>query len=528
MFRWMRGLSGVALLAACVIHGAAHAQSSAALHLVFVMDGLRPDSINLADTPNLHRLRSEGVWFENSHAVFPTVTRVNSPSLATGAYPARHGMMGNSVYVPAVDPLRAFTNDNFRVLLKLDDATSGQMLTAPGIAELLAATGKKMVAVSSGGTGSALLLSPKAPRGTGIVIADFQPGVQMAFPEAESAAVLKAVGPAPKKGGAKDDHDASVNWVMQVLRDYVLPELRPTVVFTWLTEPDHIQHAFGAGAPESVASIRNDDRQLGLVLDKLETLGVRDKTNVIVVSDHGFAQTAYQVNVRQALADAGLAKADTDDVVIASSGQAVALHVKNRDAGKIRAVVEFLQRQPWCSVIFTAARRGGAPHEGAAPGTFALEYAHLGGHERSPDIVFSFLWSSEKNRHGVPGASYTLSNTRTGPVEGTGAGHGGISPWAVRNTMLAWGPDFRRGTTVRAPTANVDVTPTLMHLVGQGGAAARMDGRVMLEALAAGPDPEQVVATTQALRVQNGGYRAVLQVSEIAGKRYIDKGWREE
>ena len=42
------------------------------------------------------------------------------------------------------------------------------------------------------------------------------------------------------------------------------------------------------------------------------------------------------------------------------------------------------------------------------------------------------------------------------------------------------------------------------------------------------PQPEQVVATTQALRVQNGSYRAVLQVSEIAGKRYIDKGWREE
>jgi hypothetical protein len=202
--------------------------------------------------------------------------------------------------------------------------------------------------------------------------------------------------------------------------------------------------------------------------------------------------------------------------------------VKNRDAGKIRSVVEFLQHQPWCSVIFTAARRGGAVHEGAAPGTFALEYAHLGGHERSPDIVFSFRWSSEKNRHGVPGASSTLSTTRTGPVEGTGAGHGGINPWAVRNTMLAWGPDFRRGATVRAPTANVDVTPTLMHLLGQAGAVARMDGRVMQEALADGPDPEQVVATTQALRVQNGSYRAVLQVSEIAGKRYIDKGWREE
>ena len=528
MRSWMWSAAAVIALAGLVGLDAARAQSAAALNLVFVMDGLRPDSITPADTPNLHRLRSEGVWFENGHSVFPTVTRVNSPSLVTGTYPARHGIMGNSIYVPAVDPLRAFTNDDYRRLLKLDEATSGRMVTAPGMAELLAAGGRKMVAVSSGGTGSALLLSPKAPRGVGIVIADFEPGAQVAFPAGEGAPVLKAVGPAPKKGGTKDRHDASVDWSMQVLRDYVLPELRPVVVFTWLTEPDHVQHAFGVGAPESVASIRNNDRQLGLVLEKLEALRIRDKTNIVVVSDHGFAHTAYQVNVAQALSEASLAAAGTDEVVIASSGQAVALHVKNRDAARIRAVSEFLQRQPWCGAIFTAAKRGGAAHEGTVTGTFALEYAHLGGHERSPDIVFSFRWSSESNRNGAPGSSYTLSSTRTGPVDGTSAGHGGASPWTVRNTMLAWGPDFKRGATVRTPTSNVDVAPTLMHLLGQNSAAAGMDGRVMLEALAAGPDPEQVAAATQALRVQNGGYRAVLQATEVAGKRYIDKAWRED
>jgi hypothetical protein len=57
---------------------------------------------------------------------------------------------------------------------------------------------------------------------------------------------------------------------MQVLRDYVLPDLRPAVIFTWMSEPDHSQHGLGAGSPEALASIRNDDRQLGLVLDKLD------------------------------------------------------------------------------------------------------------------------------------------------------------------------------------------------------------------------------------------------------------------
>ncbi len=417
-----------ALVLACVI-GSAHAQP-AALHLVFVTDGLRPDSITEADTPTLYRLRREGVAFENSHSVFPTVTRVNSTSLATGMYPARHGIKGNSIYAPAVDAKRAFTNDDFEPLLKLDEVTGGRMVTAPGIAEILAQRGSSMVAVSSGSTGSAILLTPKAPRGTGTVInGDFFPGTQVAYPSAISDAVLQRFGPAPKKGGATAPYSSSVDWSMQVLREYVLPELRPTVVYTWMTEPDHIQHGLGAGVPESIAAIRNDDRQLGLLLQKLEALGIRDKTNIMVVSDHGFAQTIFNVNVGRALVDAGvMPTAHSDEIVIASSGQAVALHVKARDPARIAAVVDFLQKQSWCGVVFTSAKKGGAAHEGTVAGTFALEYAHLGGHERSPDIVFTFPWSSAPNRHGVRGTEYAQvsGNGKTGPLaDGAGASHGG-------------------------------------------------------------------------------------------------------
>ena len=114
------------------------------------------DSITEANTPTLYRLRKEGVTFENSHSVFPTVTRVNSTSLATGTYPARHGIMGNSIYVPAVNPTRAFTNDDVKPLLKLDEVTGGNMVTATGLPEILAQRGMSMVAVSSGSTGSAM------------------------------------------------------------------------------------------------------------------------------------------------------------------------------------------------------------------------------------------------------------------------------------------------------------------------------------------------------------------------------------
>lgn len=501
------------------------------LQIVLVLDGLRPDSITPANTPNLNRLRSDGVQFENTHAVFPTVTRVNSASLGTGVYPNRHGIMGNSIYVPAVDPLQAFGNDDYKNLLKLDAATSGRMMTVAGIAEMLQQSGRKMAVVSSGSTGSAILLTPKAASGIGTVInGDFLPGKKVAYPDTLSDLVLQRFGASPIKGGAKDRYDAAVDWSMRVALEYVLPEVKPDVLFIWMTDPDHIQHGIGVGAPDSVAAIHHDDVQIGALLQKLEALGIRDKTNILVVSDHGFAQTVFDINVEKALRDAGLMTgAESGDVVLASSGQSVAVHVRNHDKKRIHAIVEYLQQQPWCGVLFTAAKSGGARHEGQVDGTFSLDMAHLGGHERSPDIVLTFPWTSTPNRYGVSGTEYNMVGGAavSGAVDSSVGNHGGIGPWTIRNTMLANGPDFKHGAVVRTPTSNVDVTPTLLHLLGMDGSIVQLDGRAITEAFANGPDQEQVAMEIRTLRVHHGSYRAVLQESETAGKRYVDKAWRE-
>jgi len=68
----------------------------------------------------------------------------------------------------------------------------------------------------------------------------------------------------------------------------------------------------------------------------------------------------------------------------------------------------------------------------------------------------------------------------------------------------------------------------LLHLLGLTDSLPNMDGRPLKEALATGPDQEQVAMETRALRVKSGGYSAVLQVSEVGGKRYVDKAWREQ
>ncbi|HEY2628701.1 MAG TPA: alkaline phosphatase family protein [Usitatibacter sp.] len=523
----MKTLLAAILIAASFITPARAeaAPSKASLHIVLVLDGLRPDSINPRDTPNLFRLRSEGVTFANSHSVFPTVTRVNGTALGSGSYPDRNGIMGNRIYIPEVDPKDAFVNDDADKLLVMGD----HIVTTTGLAEILQKAGERFVAVSSGSAGGALLVAPRAPDGMGLALsAGFQGLGQSGKLKPAIDEVIKRFGAPPHKGGAMDDHMSSVTWAMNVLDEYVLPELKPRVVFSWMTEPDHSQHGHGPGSSQAIEAIRNDDAQIGKLLAKLAALGLAERTNIVIVSDHGFSTTDHDVNVGGAFKEAGFATmADGGDIVLASSGQEMNVHVKDHDPKKIAAIVEFLQRQPWCGVIFTA-HGGGAAHEGKVPGTFSLEFAHLGGNARSPDIAFTFPWTSNANRFGMRGTDYNIvSKGASVAVNVDTANHGGIGPFTVTNTMVAWGPDFKRGIVDRVPAANVDVAPTILYLLGMQSAASGMQGRALVEAMVGGPDEEQVPVETRSLRVANGAYRAVLQATEADGHRYIDKAWRQ-
>jgi len=500
------------------------------------MDGLRPDSINAEDTPTLSRLRQEGVSYINSHSVFPTVTRVNSAAISTGTYPDVNGLVSNSMFVPKVNPRAPFNTSDHRQLLRLRDVSDGRLLFARSLAERLAERGIRFAAVSSGSTGSALLMSHRAPEGIGVLVnGNFEPGRRVAYPDEANAVILSRFSAAPS-----EENSAAVDWADRVLREYVLPELKPDVVFDWQTEPDGAQHRYGTGSPEARKALANSDRNLGLTIATLRDLGLADKTDVIVLSDHGFSLHNFKVDATRALVNAGLkATAESDDVVLASNGQSVLVHVKRRDSQRIRQIARFLQTQDWADVIFTAGRKAVPGKSGASsrkpgigaelgwvPGTFSLDLIRQANPDRGPDILFTLPWSSAVNGFGVPGKHYMDGSGNTGPLVGPGSGHGGMSPWLVRNTMILWGPDFKRGVTIRTAAGNVDIAPTILSLKGVNGGES-LDGRLLTEALRDGPDEEQIPSETHILRTEVvGRYRAAVQVTDIGRHRYIDKGWR--
>ena len=157
--------------------------------------------------------------------------------------------------------------------------------------------------------------------------------------------------------------------------------------------------------------------------------------------------TASTVSTSARLIKAGLkAGPDTDDVVIASSGQTMSLHVRDRSPERIGAVVALpAEATMGGRDIQSPGKPGGSGRAGRGTdaGTFALELVHIANTERGPDIVFTFPWSSAKSPSGVHGTDYVDAAT-TGPLTGTAGNHGSMSPWTVRNTFLAWGADFKR------------------------------------------------------------------------------------
>jgi predicted AlkP superfamily pyrophosphatase or phosphodiesterase len=63
--------------------------------VIVSIDGLRPDALELADTPTLDALRRAGAYSPSAQAVLPSVTLVNHASMLGGMSPDKHGISWN-------------------------------------------------------------------------------------------------------------------------------------------------------------------------------------------------------------------------------------------------------------------------------------------------------------------------------------------------------------------------------------------------------------------------------------------------
>ena len=434
--------------------GAQNSPAPPRRHLLILVDGLRPDYVTTEVMPNLAALGQRGVVFNRHHSVYPTVTRVNASSISTGAYPDTHGLMGNSVFFPKVDPARFLDTADRSHLVKIAEA-EGRLLTAPTLGESLQAAGRKMLVVSSGTGGSAFLNNHTVAGGAIL-------HYQFALPE-RLAEDMKALGP-PPAAGARD------RYAVDAFLKIGVPRVDPSVTVMWLGDLDSTAHANGVGAPATVEVLKRVDGEIQRIQDGLKAAGLFDSYDIWVTSDHGFSTHTGAVDPGAALKPFAGTLPDGSPRIVMSGG---AIYVRDGDRAAVSAIVTVLQKTAGVGAIFTRASQPGSL-DGSVPGTLSFDAARWN-HERSAQILFSPDWTDAANAHGMRG---TVASGGT-------AGHGSSSPWDIHNTLIAAGPDLKRGVRVEAPSANVDFAPTFLKLLGLP-IPPSVQGRPLEEALAGG------------------------------------------
>lgn len=317
------------------------ASASGRLVITIVWDGLRPDFVTPQVTPVLHARATEGVWFEASHCAYPSETRVNAAALATGCYPGRTGITGNSLYVPGFNPDgtgRVANTGDYTQLARLA-ALDAPLLRAPWVAQGqgIDRAGGVMVVASSGSPGSAL--------------------VHWWLTDPDHTAHSVGLG-APETVQSLRENDARLAALLDAL-DHLRLTSQTDVILT-------ADHGFSTLAPPPTPRA-GPPRSLDAEL---------------------FA--------------AGLLEAlHADDVVTTgAAGGSISLH--QRATRRAPAIVRWLQERPWIGPIFAHDRGPAAGTPGTLPLSLVWN-GHVG--PRAPDIKFSRNWTAAPNAAGIPGTT---------------------------------------------------------------------------------------------------------------------------
>jgi len=282
-----------------VLQGGASAQSARPTLVMISIDGLRPDYVTAADAhglkiPNLRRFLKEGAFADGVTGVIPTVTYPSHTTLITGVSPAKHGILGNTMF----DPLGKnqggwyWYAEDIKVPTLWDAAREAGMTTAS--IQWPASVGARVTwnipEVWRANTDEdAKLLRALATDGL--------------LPELE-----RELGPYPRGQEVEDDERRGTYAIR------LLEKKRPQLLTLHLLALDHVEHDTGPLSRESFVVLERQDEVVGKIRDAAERLAP-GHAYVAIVSDHGFVKIESRFNPFVAFRDAGLISVSTRGTV---------------------------------------------------------------------------------------------------------------------------------------------------------------------------------------------------------------------
>lgn len=353
--------------------------------ILIAFDGWRWDYGSKYEAPNLARLAARGVQAEGLIPPFPSKTFPSHYSVVTGLHPGRHGIVANNIL----------------------DVGTGRRFSLSNRAE---------VQDSMWWGGEPLWLTLR--REGRIAAAMFWPGSE-----------APVGGHWPHHWSAFDTSVPGEDRVDQVLAWLDLPaEERPALMTLYFEDVDAAGHADGPDSRAVREAVERVDGYLGRLVRGLDERGLLDRVNLVVISDHGMAETSAD---RLVVLDDYIS---LDDVDVVDINPTLGLFPR---AGREEMVYRALSAaHPRLKVY----RRDETP-----------EHWHLRDHHRIPPIVGVV----DEGWEILPRA--TVERRQTGALTTTRGMHG-YDPrgQSMIGLFVAAGPAFKIGARVPA-FANVHV-----------------------------------------------------------------------
>lgn len=220
--------------------------------VVCLIDGFGPEYIARSDMPNLRRAMRAGTY-RLGQGVMPSLTNVNSASLATGSYPAEHGITANTFFDPEAGQIVEMAHAKYlqRPTLFAGAHRKGWKTAFVGAKEKI----RSLIGVGANSSISA------------------------------------------EKQGIPMYEAETTYWVFT----QGLQALRGDIDLLYLTTSDYIMHTYGPETSESLEHLHRLDVHLGRMLDD------QPKLELYLCADHGMNAKTRAVDPERLLAKQGVA-----------------------------------------------------------------------------------------------------------------------------------------------------------------------------------------------------------------------------
>lgn len=242
--------------------------------VVLSMDGFRWDYPEHYATPHLDSIASYGVKAKSLQPSFPSKTFPNHYTIATGLFPANHGIVMNSFTDPELGRYRL----SDREAVQNPDFYFGEPI---------------WVTAEKQHVRSACFYWP----GSEAPIKGYYPGIWKKYDESVPY---------------ESRMDSIISWLR-------LPvEQRPHLIMWYFDEPDHVGHNFGPAHPNTRETVEKLDSLVGVFCTKVNTLDSKDSINLVFTSDHGMGKIVGDraFNLRSCLKDGWVKKVEAGNPVV--------------------------------------------------------------------------------------------------------------------------------------------------------------------------------------------------------------------